>query len=558
MPKKKTSFFIYRILLIVLFLAFSTLLTIYIVTSLSSSDKFDIAISEADRAIYSEYYVNAKDDIEVAGRHAESRMEWLMVLKRAYIVSDNIDDWSFLEKISAKSVRSIKGAEDLWAIYVSSLIWNGKYDKAGKEALRLNSDEYATIRGEAILSLKSLEINPDQEPIGGLIDRLKSAPDPVYYEEIAKIAANDKLLLDAALLYLLEGNYKKAYELSLQIVDTDISPEVLGAIAYDAGEWERALFQYKKQLELDIKFENERWTTYHMIADLLVLTDSLSDADYYYEKSMSINPNGAWQSYLNLSIYYDLKDINKQSYSIMEEAVNRFPDRGEVISCFVQNFNDEYDVFTRNTIDRYLVNNPDDSELMLMRLNYFPQELSPDRYNALLWSFFNKNSSSKDIARFLIWYLIGIDDLEGADLVMQRYIKVNPETSWIPLYESIIVALGGGDLAYSEERYSQAIEILKPLITENNVDWFIPYNLAILYLQLHQFNLSIEMLDKALMIVESKSIIDKDLILSKIYSSYALVYYNMEQYSFAAQYAESALDIDETNSDAKKIINLIK
>ncbi|NQU19051.1 tetratricopeptide repeat protein, partial [bacterium] len=80
----------------------------------------------------------------------------------------------------------------------------------------------------------------------------------------------------------------------------------LGDVYSRRGEWEKAVYEFKKAIEIKPGYAD----AYHNLAHTYYLMGKLTEAIESYQNAIHFNPN-LWQSYQNLAgIYFELKNIN--------------------------------------------------------------------------------------------------------------------------------------------------------------------------------------------------------------------------------------------------------
>ncbi|MBL7197319.1 MAG: tetratricopeptide repeat protein [Candidatus Omnitrophica bacterium] len=80
----------------------------------------------------------------------------------------------------------------------------------------------------------------------------------------------------------------------------------LGDVYSRHGEWEKAVYEFKKAIEIKPGYAD----AYHNLAHTYYLLGKLTEAIESYQNAIHFNPN-LWQSYQNLAgIYFELKNIN--------------------------------------------------------------------------------------------------------------------------------------------------------------------------------------------------------------------------------------------------------
>jgi tetratricopeptide (TPR) repeat protein len=528
-----------------LFLLMSALLLLFILNPGYRDQRFNKIIEEykSQNVIEDSSFRNLKR----ASFYCRTYEQWCELLDLSFNLSETTENWEFLQSIASKAKRKFPGHELFQALYVSSTMWNGQIDKAKDQLKNLRDPRFDGIEAELLLIQESLRIDPEVKPFEGVLNSLKNYQDPAYYEKIARITGNDPLLADAAILWMFAGNLTHSYELIRNMSDPTVADQIPGYISYDYGDLPRAQSYLTNQLMVDRSNHNERWTINELLGDIAYMLHQDSLAEEYYLRSIDIHGSGYWKSYLNLSLLYQRQKILKLSQLYMEKALQLYPEQPEVIEHFVINWKDTYPVVSQRLISIYMSEHPEDITMALSQILNFPAQMTPQEYSAFLWELFNKDSSNKDVAKFLVWYLTSAGDFSGAQLVLERYGRLNQDVHWSYVYSAVIMALE------SQENLDEAIELLNHSL-EYRRDWFVLYNLAVLEAKYGRFNEAMAHIQEAEALWDSKSFEQKPEIESKILSLYSRIYQYMGDEIQALEYARRSLELDEYNNQARSVI----
>lgn len=513
-----------------------------------NTEVFNKDLSTVDRMIKGEGYSSAAYNLKKAASHAKTSLNWLSVIKRAYILSEKTGDSSFFDKYCKKAFDTYPGNEDIRAFEVYSLLRRNQFEEASEIAESLSNPYYNNLKVEAALTAEFVsEVIAD--PFSHILNLLADAQDPDIFQKVGHITGNDKLLFDAAVLYMKYGDVKKAYDLAHKITGQWVNDEAIGMIALDRGEYNQALTRFLNHNQLDKMNHNEKWAVQLLIADLFQLTGSFDEAAYYYDKSLSIYSLGSWHQYANFSRL--LKEIGRyrQSMDMLQNGITTFPQKKkELIISMVNNQFDKNRSTTERYLKTFLDENPDDPEVNLLFIEKFPIQTTPEKYSARIWELYNKNPSNRKIAEFLLWYLLGVGDLEGTTLVLDRFDRDSGRSYWTVFYRALSLSMTKG--------FNEA-EVLLHESVELKETWFSYYNLAVIQLFLNKYDEALTNLDRAEFLMKKSSSLDNRYF-SKIKTKYASAYMGKGQTDKAIIELKEALKMDNENLEATLLTRKIQ
>lgn len=530
-----------------LFLLLSALLLWMFMHPVDKREQFQELLGASEEALILQDFASSWKSIKKLKSYTESTEDWYTILDLANRVSNESGQWSYLRRTAVASVKHHPEIEDFWAVYVCSHLWDGKFQNAYDEVDRLYSPQFHNIAAEVFLIKESLKIDPEIKPYEGVLNALKENLNPQYYQYIASYTDNDALRADAALLWLLEGELEKAYELTKNISDYRVPDQISGYIAYDWGNLSLAQSYLSNQMIIDRAAHRERWTINALLADISFMMKIYDDAESYYHRSLELESEKNWKSRLNLSLLSHVQGLDKISLTRMEETLNLYPQEPHVITHFINNWKEEYPVVSKRLLVRYLDDHPQDVHMQLERLLHFPDKMSPLEYSALLWDLFNKDNSNVEVSRFLVWYLLSMGDLQSAEIVIERHRSANVQEQWSGIYNGIIASLKSTDSwSYAEEQFLYTrIDELHP---------YALYNRAVLYTKQGKGFIALETLNKAVEQFEIRGITNNLAILSRLDSLYGEIYHLLGNLDKAKDYAIKALEKDDGNSQARALL----
>jgi len=505
-----------------------------------SSEKFNEYLITVDRMVKGEGYSSAITNLKKASSYSRSSTNWLSIIKRAYLLSEKTGDKSLFTKYTDKAFDIYPGNEDIRAFQVYSLLQQSLYEEASKLAESITEPYYNNLKIEAALSAEfSSETIAD--PFSYILNLLSTSEDPLLFERIGAITGNDKFLFDAAILYMKYGEVKTAYSLAHKITGSWVNDEAIGMIALDAREYNQALTRFLNHNHQDVQNHNEKWAIQLIIADLHQLLGNYSDSGSFYDRSLEINDSGSWNQYANYSRLLKENGRFRQSMDFLQMGISIFPENEKELIIAMVNTQFERN---RSTTERYLKSfldaHPDDPEANLLYIDHFPIQTTPEKYGARIWELYNKNPSNRKIAEFLLWYLLGVGDLEGTTLVLDRFDRDSGRSYWTVFYRG---------LSLSMSKYFNEAEVLLQESVEMRETWYTYYNLAVIQLFLSKYQNVLTNLERAEYLITRSNTLD-NVHLSNIKTKYASAYIGINQIDNARVELEEALRLNNENLEA--------
>ncbi|MCP4161326.1 MAG: hypothetical protein GY760_14735, partial [Deltaproteobacteria bacterium] len=314
------------------------------------SIEFKQKMEIVDRMIIGEGYNVAAENLKKATSSAQSSINWLSLIKRAYILSEKTRESSYYSEYSKKAFKRFPGNEEIRAMYVYSHLRDKSYIEAGDVASVLKDSRYNNLKVEAALGA---EFSSDliADPFSYLLKLLSESEDPELFKKIAKITGNSKLLFNAAVLHMKTGEIREAYNIAFRLSGDWLNDEAIGMISIDAEEYNQALTRFLNHNQVDKNFHNEKWAIQLIIADLYQILGSKRESGEFYQRSIEINPQGVWNQYANYSRLLKQEGRYKQSMDLMKKGIDLFTEnRKELVIAMVNNQFDK----NRSTTERYL------------------------------------------------------------------------------------------------------------------------------------------------------------------------------------------------------------
>ncbi|HUX21290.1 MAG TPA: hypothetical protein VMW69_08615 [Spirochaetia bacterium] len=511
----------------------------------ASRQSVDQLMSRADQEISGGFYSAAKPYVERAMRSANTRDSWLSIGKRAFQIGNAQDDWSLLLQVADKGTKNLPGSQELWAIKVLAESRSGD-PAAGEETARnhLTDPRFQSLGTEAVLrahpdlniSGQSLSKTTQQ-----IIDTLTSR-NPALFQNLATEIQSPDLLFDAVLLYAWKGDMKAAYTLLVSQGDSASSQAGM-LISYDAGQYESVRSYYEGMKPA------ERTPSFELLADdVLVLQQQYDDAASAYLRFIAQKPDAFWMPYVDLAwLASDGKSSRvspAQAEANLVKASNIFPNQREVVLSLATLQRRTGELQSADTLlSAFLKSNPWDLDANLLYMQISGASQNPERLRSRLWElFYRAQGGSRDkIGSYLAWYLLGLDDYSGLQLLFSQ-VKNQTGSEWIPFFRGIYEALVGN--------YSSSVAELNRAnaITGR---WQTYYNLGIVDLKNGDPTAAVSDLQQA----DSSLTSDNESLLkspqrARIHVALAQALSSLDNIEAAKREALYALDMDKNNLSA--------
>lgn len=556
----------------------------YLYFTLSSKNDLFEDFKEIDKLILEGDFENSIEKLDILSRDIPDRYNCYKLIKRSIEISELSGDFNIFLRVSKRAVSKYSGNEDLQAYYVMALLKTGEYEVAYDVANKfLLSDEFKPLLAQAVLYYNSRENNRS------IISYLDNQREPSFYEYLAVALEDDSLLINSALLWAKSGDIEKAYNL-LKDIQTQEIQEAIALLAYDSGRESEAL---QRLLELpssdSIKYYNQL-----LIADLFYTKENWSRSKYYYESALKIDNTNPY-AYINISSIYKMHSKYKKASLTLNSGIDVFKHMVNDINMEIVNlkddFNNEKDRIKKDLTNRlldkkirelndlkksyrelvllfYSINRknrsneairvlqefrllfPEDVKIELLLMKSLDNVTSPDIFEAKLWKLLNSDNDNKDVAEYLVWYFLGLENYDNVNLIIERSNNIHPDNSWTNYYEGIIEAIHGD--------YERAIK----LMDNPNISiplWEVLYNRGVVEMAMVNYPEALTLFNKSYISLNSYNLIDDiDIYRSQIKTKIAEVLINLDDIDEAIRVLNHAIELDPNNyrSDLLKSVHL--
>lgn len=546
----KPAFFLLILLLLSVLVIIAAF---FIFRNVIRENRFSDLLEKADNALLSHDYVKSKSLLKLSLTYAHSEKQYLRVLKRTFILAKKMEDVSVLKEFTLDTVEKKPGNEELIFIAAYACLKDGDSTRALEllEKPKL-TDRLLALKIEALLLEGETEnltayYTPSQ-PFRFL--HLLDTDDPVFFEDAARMIEDRRLFLDTSLLYAHKGDIGKAFRIISSYEGDPLfySPGVF--IAYDAGEYTKA-DQFINMLLQENKTDNA--VLFCLSGDVRMYSGEYDKAIFSYKKAIALDPLVSETAYLNISYIYQEQGDVQNALNWLKRGFKHFPrNRTIVLEASRLYIGLEKRETASSIIYSYTENKSPDFMINLMLLYLDQENINPVRYRTGLWDLFNAHPGNELLCRFLVLYLLGIEDSKGAKSALalfdiQREIGKNKQEylPWVLHYKGICEIMTGDHQAALDFFASSLAREENPVVL---------FHRAVLYIELNNLKAA---QDDLFTITTTNTIsrIENKRFLSLVTATLGKVFILLREYSKAWEQLTRAREIDPENY---KVLTLMK
>ena len=486
----KKKIIISLILICFFLLAVTTLL--FIDSQVSSGrdreEKIALLLKDADQALSLGYLDQAAKNIAIALSRANSEDEYLRVLKRSLKLAILCGDLQDFEGQAAQALASIPGSSSLQTLMLYGKLRSGQSpsfnisDPAKKkiplslwaEAVQRNRVEI-DFPGDLPEDLRQLLLLEKNRNSGILLD-------------LGKKQANKRLLLNAALSLMKEGNGETAMEVMEQYLLEEIYDEPAALIAYDQGNLGDSIFRLERLVE---KYPL-RQDLILLLADCNLLAGNYNSAEKIYKQLIQMDDRYSWKPYLNLAWIYEHQNDPERQHSFKVIAALRYPAKKQVLLELVRSYKKRGEIKEAKEVHQKLSDlDPQELETLLLGLELAGTSYSPSLHRSKLWQLYNLFPDNENLCKVLAAYLLELGDIAGAAMALDQFAETfggEVRPLWHLHLQGIIKALEGD--------YPEAAVRMKEYL-ERRDNWQVRYNLGLIFKSSTQYEEAIRELRQA-------------------------------------------------------------
>lgn len=446
-------------------------------------------IAEIDRLLAKGIEGTAVENIESLARKDLSAASYIRLIKRAYQVSRRNTNYDLYNYVSQAALEAYPARSDLNALRIYGLLREG-HTKAAADIY--NESEIETEDWPSLSSEISLYVESSAAADEEVLSKKSEAEDflSMYYK-----TGSHGFLLDAALLLLRQGEIQAAYSTATEETDSGaLPPDFMFLLAFDAAKWQHAHTVLANHPQMFNKIEYQ-----FLQADISMYQNRLDRAEELYEKLLEkksqLDTALKRRALLNTLYIYDKleKPISNSIMQLVMDISREDPEDSALLFA-------GYFLSQNNTerAQRVLDASADgDRESVLRQViqEGTAQRVNPERYKSLLWRLVYR-TEQESYARYLAWFLIGIEDIQGLQSLTDHSRKNFGDRSWIEFYEAVV-------LMYSRQ-YIHAAETFKSAFS-GEPHWEYLYNAAIAYSVSNDLSSALDELKAAEAVVPSGS-----------------------------------------------------
>ncbi len=380
------------------------------------SDLFRSAIAEIDSNLLFRRYPEAQEQIGEFLPLARNKRETLRLLKRGFQIAKNMDKIRWFDTLAQESFKRFPRERDILYIASYSSIRKGNIERAVELMRGLRDDGLSLLQAEAALRLGDRSLLPSygERHLLTLLD----SDDPAAFEKLGRKEGDKRLLVDAALLYLSEGDFEKALMIARdQRSDTD-HDAFYASVSYDAGDFEEAagrlkryLFSHKESPELTL-----------FLADIQLLSGAIGEAQRNYRMLLN-DQNSDLQSRALLNYAWILGSEGKRgaALTLLRHGYKRFSSDTRIGMELAKAYIDADEKAAIEILRSLIERNPENLDLIFLLFHLDTDRPDPKSYRLNLWRTFTANPTDERLCRYLTWYLLGLGDDTGVQLALSTY-----------------------------------------------------------------------------------------------------------------------------------------
>ncbi|MCP5514357.1 MAG: hypothetical protein H7A26_02710 [Spirochaetales bacterium] len=512
------------VLLTVLNLIVIILISYLLYTNTVRKKEFNITLNKIDLSISRNAFESAESAIKRIFPFAVKKTDYMRILKRAYIISDKTGNNDLLISVSEKAFDRFSKDQDIFTVYIYSLVQNKKYEKAAA-LLERNSkitipDSFSSVILSAIYKNTGNDeilLKISDNDITTLLHNFKN---PDLYEKIFNISDKPFVLNNYILSLLSEGKFDRAENiLGSSISAGSINRELSALVFYDNSHYNKAEKEFIKIHE-DSKGEIQDNGILMLLADALMYQGKINHAETVYEIVLDSDKYFSWIPYINID-WINIKQ-KKESYRT-EDAVDLFPEDRELLFMSLLKSNVADNGFTEGEYNSIItlnsLNNLKNMEGPLYPVKKEKQNSNfsrsnQDRYINEFWSYFNDDRMSSEFKLFFAKELYRLKRFDDLSVFISK--EKNKDEDWAIFY--------GAALAFSKRNYSNSLNLFTRYYKVKN-NWEALYNIGLVNLVMNQYDTAINSFSNILKsTLKNRNIIIDENNISDVYLMLSLSY----------------------------------
>ncbi len=418
-----------------------------------------------------------------------SAASFIRLLKRAWQISRWNDSYAAYNRVSAAAVEAYPARGDLSALRIYGLLRSGRTSAAAELLAdsEIDTDDWSKVTAEA-----GLYIQDSAKPDGYALSQ-QSGPDE-FFDMYAQTGSYG-FLLDGLLLMLQQGRIDSAHAAVIEDdLQQELPPDFMFQLSFDAEYWQDAediLSTYPQMFS--------RTEFLFLTADIHMFRREYSRAAELYstilDSPLELPASLKSQALLNLLYTYEKshQKIPDEISELIRQTAIEDPDESALL--FAGYFLSNNQPSRAQGILEISAGSDEQSILRQVLREETRPTVNPERYKSLLWRLVYRTEDA-NYARYLAWFLIGIEDIEGLQSLIQHSQLTFGDQGWIHFYRGILHMYG--------RKYEDAVKQFDTGYHQNE-QWEYLYNAALSYAAAENPNAALDELKAAESIVDPRS-----------------------------------------------------
>ncbi len=418
-----------------------------------------------------------------------SAASFLRLIKRAWQISRRNDSYEVYNRVTAAAVAAYPARGDLNALRIYGLLRSGQTSEAAEllSDSEIDTDDWAKLTAEA-----GLYTHDSAKPDGYALSRQS---DPNDFFDMYEQTGSYGFFLDGLLLLLEQGRVNSAYAAVIEEdLQQELPPAFMFQLSYDAEHWQAAEDILSKHPQMFSRTE-----FLFISADMHMFRREYKRAAELYstilESPLELPAHHKSQALLNLLYTYEKTEqkIPDEINELIRQTSAEDPNDSALL--FAGYFLANNEPSRAQEILDISAGSDERSILRQVLREETGATVNPERYKSLLWRLVYR-TEDENYAQYLAWFLIGIEDIEGLQSVIQHSHLTFGEQGWIHFYRGILYMYA--------RKYEDAVEEFDAGYNQNE-QWEYLYNAALSYAAAENPNAALDELKAAEAIVDSRS-----------------------------------------------------
>ncbi|MBN2440750.1 MAG: hypothetical protein JXJ04_05375 [Spirochaetales bacterium] len=480
-----------------------------------------------------------------------SKVQYLRILKRGFVLAKKSDDSSLLVELARPLIERKIRDKDLLFIIGYVFLRAGERENFDTLFRNISShDNIGSLKVESLLSEgKADECIEFYKPISPFrFLNLINSSDPVLYSDAGLLLEDNRLILDSSLLYAAKGNFQKAFTIMSPFMEDKIFQTPKIYIAYDSGHFEEA----QNFIEENVSLVHKSAEICAVGGDISLYYHDYARALEYYLKALALRPSLSPSVYVNISYIYLMNEDMQKGLEWLKKGFTIFPrERSIVLEAAKFFLSIGKNQTAHDIISSYASTQGQDPAITLLLYFQEQEKMNPTQYRTGLWDIFNKNPKNELICRFLVVSLMGIEDVKGAEAALTLFDKSrnikNPDQeniAWVFHYKGICKALSGS-VTEGIDLFSQSLDLeYNPVVM---------FHRALLNIDLKNYRLAGNDL-RSIIQTGNTSVAENAHFLSRVNARLGKVYMRTGEFTRAWEQFTKALEIDKGNYEVHTLM----